>query len=1442
MRRSFLLLLVFLNCLVNTTAQSCLPEGIHFSTQSQIDSFPINYPDCSTIQGSVYIQGADIENLDSLIYITVIEDTLAISYCSSLTNVDGLINLTSVGGNILQIIQNNSLSNLDGLANLSDCEALVLILWNDALFNVGGLANLIKYGNSLNISGNISLNNLSGFEVIDSIYGTLSIQNNPNLNTIQHLGNLEYVGGSLTLNGLGNLSSLNGLESLEKVGSLTISALNINSLLPLSNLDTVNEYLSINNTLLSDIDPLSQTYLGGSVSLHSNEFLANINGFENLNVVYGDFYFSNNAAIVNLEGLNAIDSIIGSLHIYGSDLLADLSALSSLHYIGGRLSVGNLESVVDLTGFGSLKSVGGSVLIGFINQLVNLNGLDSLETIGGELNISLCGALETLEGINGLRTLASNLYISYNNSLTQLFGLDSLNYIGGDIELHDNLLLNNLDAIEFCDFSNVSSLEIIDNPSLSNCRIQSICTFIEEQGNQTVIENNLIGCNSEEEVELACSLGPCLDTSLVLSTQAEVDSYSMDYPFCTSINGDLIIEGEDIINVDSLYIIHSVEGGVFIGDSIGNPLLSNLEGLSHISHISGELQLKNNLILSNLSGLENISSVSMDSLTIISNPELTYCDLLNICAFISDSIGPVVVSGNAPGCASIEEIELECETSPCLEGGIVFVTQGEIDSFPINYPDCDMILGDVEFDGWEFENLNGLSSIREIQGSLLVSYLGVGFNNFSGLGSLEIVEGDLVINGNIALDSLIGLESLHSIGGDLKIEGEFYGNTTLVSLEGLSNLTSIGGELILIMNNGLDNLNGLDGLTSIGGLRIWENENLSTVSALSNLVEIGGDARIEWNSSLESLNGFQNLQYIEGNFRVSNLGSTDLADLINLTYIGGNINLQHNDNLVNLDGLNGLSRLNGGLTINSNSSLLNIDALSSIDSIKGDLIIASNGSLLNFDGLFGLTFVEGDLTLSGGINITSLSGLNNIEEIGGDLSVKGLSINDFIDLNSFTNLHGGLSVENCNSLIDLKGLEGISNLGYDLRIVRNDSLQSLNGLENLIEIEGNLIIGGNYNYSNAMLYSLDSLSNLIEIDGDIKIQQNHVLESLVGLENINPNSINSLYIIDNELLSECSFESFCNYILSTNSDVHIYGNQTGCNSEGEVYYNCITAPCLQEDITFSSQQEIDDFIINNPLCNYIEGDVIISGDDIENLDGLETIQIIRGGLWITDNPNLESLNGLHNLFHVDGVLNIGYNEALEDLNSLISLDSVGGDLKLINNSLLSQIEGLSNVQSIGGDLKIYTNELLSDLEGLNNIVASSIQNLFIVSNSSLSNCAVQSICDYLSTPNGSTVINNNLENCNSLEEIESLCIPLSIAEQNNFESITIYPNPANDILYIFSTNGVKIEEVQMYNQIGQEVLRESSNSSIDVSSLTPGLYIIEIKLDGEKRKSKIVIE
>lgn len=335
-------------------------------------------------------------------------------------------------------------------------------------------------------------------------------------------------------------------------------------------------------------------------------------------------------------------------------------------------------------------------------------------------------------------------------------------------------------------------------------------------------------------------------------------------------------------------------------------------------------------------------------------------------------------------------------------------------------------------------------------------------------------------------------------------------------------------------------------------------------------------------------------------------------------------------------------------------------------------------------------------------------------------------------------------------------------------------------------------------------------------------------------------------------------------------------------------------PCLPDGIVFSTQLEIDNFQVNYPNCTEIEGDVLIKGDDITNLNGLNVITTIDGNLYVGDlswgNPALTSLTGLDNLTNIGGDLYIrensaltslsgldnltyieGYltiifnnslasltglenlttterleiigNDALPNLTGLNNVTSIGDYLFISDNNTMSSLTGLEGLTSIGGLLEIKMNDVLISLTGLDNIDASSINQLRIYENNSLSTCEVQSICDYLAAPGGTIEIHDNALGCNSQQEVEEACETVSINEFNDNLNVSVYPNPVSNFFNVLINdfNGVAI--VSIYNQLGRIVLKEKIMSSrIDISELSKGVYILELKSDNHLSRHKLVKE
>ena len=81
---------------------------------------------------------------------------------------------------------------------------------------------------------------------------------------------------------------------------------------------------------------------------------------------------------------------------------------------------------------------------------------------------------------------------------------------------------------------------------------------------------------------------------------------------------------------------------------------------------------------------------------------------------------------------------------------------------------------------------------------------------------------------------------------------------------------------------------------------------------------------------------------------------------------------------------------------------------------------------------------------------------------------------------------------------------------------------------------------------------------------------------------------------------------------------------------------------------------------------------------------------------------------------------------------------------------------------------------------------------------------------------------------------------VGIAEMQNLSSVQVYPNPAQNTLYIMSSETV--EEVSVYDISGR-MLQQTTNpsTSIDVSSLANGIYLVKVRTATGETIKRIVI-
>jgi len=224
--------------------------------------------------------------------------------------------------------------------------------------------------------------------------------------------------------------------------------------------------------------------------------------------------------------------------------------------------------------------------------------------------------------------------------------------------------------------------------------------------------------------------------------------------------------------------------------------------------------------------------------------------------------------------------------------------------------------------------------------------------------------------------------------------------------------------------------------------------------------------------------------------------------------------------------------------------------------------------------------------------------------------------------------------------------------------------------------------------------------------------------------------------------------------------------------------------CLPEGIEFTTQEQIDNFQFNYPGCKEIEGGVRVAGAEITSLEGLENIGFVGGTLFIIDQDSLTGLQGLEGVTAIEENLEIESNDLLTDLAGIENLTSVGDQFEIYNNSSLSNLTGLENMVSIGHALIIQNNSSLQSIIGVENVDGGSLPSLWIYDNTSLSECAVESVCESLAEPGGNVYITNNAEGCNNEEEVLEACA-VGVGQLDGWTvgqlDISVRPNPSNRI-------------------------------------------------------------
>ena len=863
----------------------------------------------------------------------------------------------------------------------------------------------------------------------------------------------------------------------------------------------------------------------------------------------------------------------------------------------------------------------------------------------------------------------------------------------------------------------------------------------------------------------------CYNNGVTFSSQAEIDLFPSINPGCKIIGGDLTLNGADINNLDSLFSIEKIDGGLKVFSSS----LTNFEGLNNLDTINGPLTIQGGQSIVNCQGLESVKKIGTpsSSSSISSNGLVDFSGL--------DSVTIIEGSVNISDCQNLTSFQ-----------GLGSVTSiGQLDIL-----DC--------------FNLNSMQGLNSVQSIEFFSLINTDISNFEGMESLQTVS-TFNVSDLASLINLNGLSSLSSVDF-------FYIDdcVAMTSLDGLENLNAVNGNFAFRRNNMLSDVSALENadLSGLNVLLIYDNPVLSVCnySSICAYLDADGNANIYDNdvgcngsieiseaccisdptwcpeesetcflsgvtfSSQAEIDLFPILNpgcKIVGGITINGSGITNLDSLISIEKINGGLKV-FSSSLTNFEGLNNLDTINGPLTIQGGQSIVNCQGLESVKKIgtpSSSSSISSNG-LVNFSGLDSVTIIEGSVNISDCQNLTSMQGLGSVTSIG-DLniydcfnltSLQGLNSLQIVDFLSIFNL----------AVSDLDGLESLQTVStFDLSDLL--SLTNINGLSNLTSVD--------FFYINdcVSLTSLDGLENLNTVSGNFAIRRNDVLSNISALENADFSGLNSLLIYDNPVLSMCNYSSICAY-LDANGNANIYDNDVGCNGSIEISEACcISDPtwcpeesetCFLSGVTFSSQAEIDLFPILNPGCKIVGG-ITINGSGITNLDSLISIEKINGGLKVFSS-SLTNFEGLNNLDTINGPLTIQGGQSIVNCQGLESVKKIGtpSSSSSISSNGLVNFSGLDSVTIIEGSVNISDCQNLTSMQGLGSVTSIGDLNIYDCFNlTSLQGLNSLQIVDFLSIFNLAV---SDLDGLESLQTVSTFDLSdlLSLTNINGLSNLT----------------------------------------------------------------------
>ena len=786
-----------------------------------------DFPALQAIERKFEVEGnPDISTLGEFSILQTIGENFRILHNNRLTTLGDFPLLQTIGGDF-GLGSNAKLPTLDTFPNLQTIGGDFSVINNDTLTTLGYFSNLQTIGGKFGVGNNAKLPTLGDFSTLQTIGGLFRVNGNDTLTSLGNFPDLQSIGEFFRINNNKILTSLGNFPALTSIG--TGNNVYVYSLG--GNRDNVSIFVE-NNPRLSDCHVLTEFFSGGT------------------HAVIGGIYINNNST-----GCNSQDDIT----TYHGDITVTTQAevnalrttLSGKTRIEGNLMIGYNDNsnsrthIIDLTPLRNITHITRNLTIRQNGQLVNINALTNLQTIGGYFYVYRNNQLITLD-FPILGSIGVDFNVNTNDRLTALY-FPELQTIGRLFYVHGN----DLTALDFSSLTSIGvrnsvyipslgghrtnvSIVLENNPRLSDCHV--LTEFLSD-GSHAVrgriyINTNAAGCNSQSDITTYRG-------DITVSTQAAVDALSTTLLGKTRIIGNLTI-------------------GYTSGSSRSN--ITDLSPLHNITHITGNLTIRQNGQLVNINALTNLQTIG-GYFYVYRNNQLITLDFP-----ILGSIG----------------VDFNVNTNDRLTA--------------LYFPELQTIgrLFYVHGNDLTALDFSSLTSIG-VRNSVYIPSLGGHRTNVS-----------IVLENNPRLSDCHVLTEFLSDGSHA-VRGRIYINTNAAGCNSQSDITTYRGDITVSTQAAVDALS----TTLLGKTRIIGNltigytsgssrSNITDLSPLHNITHITGNLTIRQNGQLVNINALTNLQTIGGYFYVYRNNQLITLDFPILGSIGVDFNVNTNDRLTAL--------------------------------------------------------------------------------------------------------------------------------------------------------------------------------------------------------------------------------------------------------------------------------------------------------------------------------------------------------------------------------------------------------------------------------------------------------------------------------------------------------------------------------------------------------------